>query len=380
LARIPIDEREKSLRQVPPKFVIFSSRSPYCAQRDKRPGKRPNYGHLCPPDLLSYTSRVNHPNQKIVADDQGPIIRNQSSGPRRGVVFLAVAVFLLCLTVGTRSARAAWQEIAQLLSLHGKPEPASANVLSEHEIEQLDRMSPQSQAELLLERSINHYRGANDQIQQRVESWRGKVTMNERLHNLFMTGINSDDLRVRAAAVEVDIAARDLERTAASIDRLEQDARFGEQGARANALWDIGLLGSRGVEPERAAQIVLASIHDSNVNIRYWAVEALSYIATDETIGTLLDVFHDDASAMIRERAACGLAQSGMLSEKQRRTAVPRLLEFAEDSKLDPETRKWVFQALRDITGQSLPHDATAWKNWYNSHPTDWAPVTRDQM
>ena len=65
---------------------------------------------------------------------------------------------------------------------------------------------------------------------------------------------------------------------------------------------------------------------------------------------------------MIRERAACGLAQSGMLSERQRRTAVPRLLDFADDATLDAETRKWVFQALRDITGQTLPHDAAAWR------------------
>src|SRR6266404_3692080 len=178
---------------------------------------------------------------------------------------LALGVFLM----GTGKARAAWEEIAQLLSLQGKPEPASANVLSEHEIEGLDQMAPQSQAELLLERSFNHYRGANDQIAERVESWRGKIKLDDRLNNLFVTGLNSDDLRVRAAAIEVDIAARNLEKSPATVDRLEQDARFGEQGPRANALWDIGLLGSRGIEPERAAQIILASIHDSNINVRY---------------------------------------------------------------------------------------------------------------
>ncbi len=294
-------------------------------------------------------------------------------GRWRVFAFAAAGVLLAMLFVGTRTARAAWQQIAQLLSLQGKPEPASANVLSEHEIEGLDRMAPQSQAELLLERSINHYRGANDQ---------GKIKLDDRLNNLFVTGLNSDDLRVRAAAIEVDIAARNLEKSPATVDRLEQDARFGEQGPRANALWDIGLLGSRGIEPERAAQIILASIHDSNINVRYWAVEGLSYLGTDETISPLLDVFHDDSSPMIRERAACGLAQSGMLSEKQRRTAVPRLLEFAEDPALDPETRKWVYQALRDITGQSLPHDPAAWRNWYNSNTTagSWSPVTRDSM
>ena len=303
-----------------------------------------------------------------------------SAGRWRVFAFAAAGVLLAMIFVGTRTARAAWQEIAQLLSLHGKPEPASANLLSEHEIEILDRMSPQGQAELLLERSINHYRGANDQIEQRVGSWRGKINLDDRLNNLFVTGLNSDDLRVRAAAIEVDIAARNLEKSPATVDRLEQDARFGEQGPRANALWDIGLLGSRGIEPEHAAQIILSSIHDSNVNVRYWAVEALSYLGTDETISPLLDIFHDDSSPMIRERAACGLAQSGMLSERQRRTAVPRLLQFAEDPALDPETRQWVYQALRDITGQSLPHNPSAWTNWYNKNDGNWSPVTRDSM
>ncbi|MGZ5176571.1 MAG: hypothetical protein ACXWIS_20945 [Burkholderiales bacterium] len=97
-------------------------------------------------------------------------------------------------------------------------------------------------------------------------------------------------------------------------------------------------------------------------------------------INPLLDAFHSDPSAMIRERAACGLAQSGMLSEKQRRTAVPRMLDFAEDSSLDDETHNWVFQALRDITGQNLPHDAVAWRNWYNKGDSRWNPVTHDQQ
>jgi hypothetical protein len=79
----------------------------------------------------------------------------------------------------------------------------------------------------------------------------------------------------------------------------------------------------------------------------------------------LLDVFHDDPSPMIRERAACGLAQSGMLSATQRRTAVPRLLDFADDGSLDPQTHSWVFQALRDITGKTLPHDAQAWRRYW---------------
>ena len=298
-------------------------------------------------------------------------------GPWR-LFAVVLTVALVIVLFGTSSAQTAWQEISKIIGLQGKPERVSANVLSEHEIEALDQMTSQSQAELLLERSINHFQGANAEIAKRVGNWRGAIELNERLNNLFMTALNSDDLRVRAAAIEVDIAARNLEKSSATIDRLEPKARSGEQGPRANALWDIGLLGNRGVDPQRAAEILLSSIHDENVNIRYWAVEGLAYLGTDEVINPLLDVFHNDQSPMIRERAACGLAQSGMLSEKQRRTAVPRLLDFAEDNSLDSETHKWVFQALRDITGQSLPHDVSAWRAWYNKGDSRWTPVTHD--
>jgi hypothetical protein len=308
-----------------------------------------------------------------------PIDAKPRFGPWRLMVLILAAAFAFVI-FGTSSAQAAWQEISKFLSLQGKPERVSANVLSEHEIEELDKMSPQAQATLLLERSINHFQGANSQIAERVRGWRGEITLDDRLHNLFMTALNSDDLRVRAAAIEIDIAARDLEKSAATIDQLEPDARAGEQGPRANALWDIGLLGNRGVDPQRAAQILLASVHDENENVRYWAVEGLAYLGTDEVINPLLDAFHSDPSANIRERAACGLAQSGMLSEKQRRTAVPRMLEFAEDTSLDDQTHTWVFQALRDITGQNLPHDAAAWREWYNKGDSRWNPVTHDQQ
>src|SRR6185436_1185337 len=126
----------------------------------------------------------------------------------------------------------------RLVTLQDPPKPASANVLSEHETEGLSGMAPQSQAVLLLERSLNHYAGANEQIAARVDGWRGRITMDGRLHQLFITAINSDDLTVRVAGIEVDIAARNLTKDSATVDRLEPIARRGEQGPRANALWD----------------------------------------------------------------------------------------------------------------------------------------------
>jgi hypothetical protein len=205
-------------------------------------------------------------------------------------------------------------------------------------------MPPQAAAELLLERSVNHYAGANQQIAQRVNSWRGRIELNDRLNGLFVTAINSNDLTVRVAGIEIDIAARNLTKASATVDALEPTARSADQGPRVNAMWDLALIGNRGIEQARIREILLAGIHDDNENIRYWAVEGLAYLATDDTIRPLLDVFHDDPSAAIRERAACGLAQSGMFSAEQRRTAVPTLLEFAQDGALDDQTREWYFR------------------------------------
>jgi HEAT repeat protein len=242
---------------------------------------------------------------------------------------------------------------------------ASASVLSEHHLEALKSMAPQQQAELLLERAINRYRGATDEIIARAPGWLGRITSTPRLESLFRMAINSDDMRVRVAAIELNVSARGLARGSETMDRLEADARGGAQGPRANALWDIALLGNRGVLPERALEIIRSGVHDENVNIRYWAVESLAFLGTDAVIEPLLQIFHDDPSPMIRERAACGLAQSGMLNEEQRWRAVPRLLDYTADYSLDAATRSWVFQALRDITGQSLPPDPSAWRNWY---------------
>jgi HEAT repeat protein len=267
---------------------------------------------------------------------------------------LVVAAAVLCSAV-----------IQPLAAAGQRPPRASASVLSEHHLEALESMTPQQQAELLLERAINRYRGACEEIMARAAGWAGQIKSTPRFESLFRMAINADDMRVRTAAIELNVLARGLSKAPAAIDRLEPDARSGAQGPRANALWDIGLLGNRGVQPARAFEIIRSSVHDQNENVRYWAVEALAFLGTDEVIEPLLDIFHDDPSAMIRERAACSLAQSGMLNEQQRWRAVPRLLDYAGESSLDGQTRSWVFQALRDITGQTLPPDAAAWRAWY---------------
>ena len=68
-------------------------------------------------------------------------------------------------------------------------------------------MPPQAQAEFLMERAINRHQGSTDQIAARASRWRGRIALNERLNSLFMIALNSDDLAVRAAAIEIDLAA-----------------------------------------------------------------------------------------------------------------------------------------------------------------------------
>jgi hypothetical protein len=289
------------------------------------------------------------------------------AGGWRAVGAIVVGVLLALPFVASSTARAAWTEISQLLTLHGKPEPASPAIMSEHELERLDHQGAQSQAQLLLERAVNHYDGANDQIAARVDGWRGHLKLDSPLNSLMTTAFNSNDLRVRAAAIEVDLAAMNVPKTPDSVDRFAHEAEAGTREQRIWALWMLGLLGNRGVEPERASQVLVSQLHDSDQEIRHWAVEGLAYLGTNDTIAPLLQVFHDDPSPMVRERAACGLAQSGMLSQEQRRSIVPQLLNYADDASLDAQTHTWVYQALRDITGQSLPNDPGAWRNWHSN-------------
>src|SRR5437667_151914 len=201
----------------------------------------------------------------------------------------------------------------------------------------------------------------------RAERWRGRVRLSPSLNSPITTALNSNDLRVRGAGIEVELAAMNMAKTSESAERLLAQAEGSELSQRIWALWGLGLLGNRGVEPERLTQVLVAQLQDSDPEVRHWAVEGLAYLGSDDTIAPLLQTLHDDASPVVRERAACSLAQSGMLTQEQRHSAIPALLGFADDSSLDAQTHTWIYQALRDITGQSLPNDIATWRSWYSS-------------
>lgn len=227
-------------------------------------------------------------------------------------------------------------------------------------------MTPQQQAERLLERATNHYEGAAEWIEKKADSWRGSLELAGSLNTLITSALNSNDLRVRAAAIEVDLAAYNVEKTSESVQRQIQLLES-EEGDRVSPLWLLGLLGNRGVEPQRVFETLLKYTRDPQQNVRHWAVEGLGYLGTDATIEPLLEVFRTDPSADVRERAACSLAQSGMLQQSQRMKAAPAFLNYLEDASLDPTTHQWVLQALQDISGLRLGDDPGAWRRWYAS-------------
>jgi hypothetical protein len=263
---------------------------------------------------------------------------------------------------------AAWQQLASFVAVKGEPIAASPAILSEHELDELLSLDPQGQAERLMERAINHYAGATDVIEGRVEGWVGKIALKGPLEGLYTTALNANDLRVRAAALEVYLAANSITKSEASLDATIARSDEGADG-RAYFLWIVGVLGNRGVDPQRALGHLLRYLNDPDLQTRQWAVEGIAVLGTDDAIAPLLRVFHDDPSPFIRERAACGLAQSGMLTARQRWTAVPELIRFADDPGLDGQTRSWVFQALSDISGVRLGKDAALWREWWANGP-----------
>jgi hypothetical protein len=261
-----------------------------------------------------------------------------------------------------------------------KNSPASSAKFSDRE---LDIQRPQKQAEILLMRAVSRSQTPSQsgdpteaqiegQIQARADGWRGKIQWDSQLSQLTTAALNSSDQSVQASAIEVQLAAYGLSKSEASVDRLVRQADSSDHAQKIWALWALGLLGNRGVETDRVVQVLTAHLKalratGDDEETRRWAVEGLALVGTTPTIVPLLEAMHDDPSPMVRERAACSLAESGTLSHEQRLAAVPQLIHYSDDPALDQQTRGWAFQALGDITRQRLPNDSAAWRAWYQN-------------
>ncbi len=296
-------------------------------------------------------------------------IPTDASGAAKRLMFVlsVAAVMVLFAAAIPAPIRAAWDEFALRIQLKSEPQSASPAKLSDHEMEEIAALPAQQQAERLLERAINHYDGALELIGKSVDNWYGHLELQGQLTSLITTALNSNDLQVRGASLEIELAAYNLPKRSESAENLIERIRT-EPSTRPWALWMLGVLGNRGVETRKAFVTLMDHRHDPDEQTRYWVVEGLSMLGTNETLAPLLEAFRRDPSPLVRERGGCSLAQSGMLTREQRLHAVPDLLKMTDDMTLDAATRGWVFQALKDITGASVAADPSAWRTWWSQH------------
>ena len=169
--------------------------------------------------------------------------------------------------------------------------------------------------------------------------------------------------------MEIDLAACHLVKAHESVTKLLRQIQ-GNTDGRFLALWRLGAIGNRGVEPATALATLRRYSRDHNQQARFWAVEGLAMLGTREAIDTLLDILAHDAAPQIRERAATSLAKSGLLTGEQRLTAVPPLLHWLDDDSHDEPTKNLVASTLEAITGASFGKNAGAWREWWKHHDT----------
>jgi hypothetical protein len=310
--------------------------------------------------------------QILSASRAAPEVKKGRTGRAIRWAGLLVAIGGISLVAGFETARTTLPTpIGDGDRASQQPSPAASPVRmpardNEGDVE-LKQLGPQQQAERLLVRAMHGDESSLNLLRESVDGWRGHIKNTDRLFDLVLAALNSRDLRVRTAAVDVDLAANNLRKSPESVAQLIRQLK-GESEGRGLALWRLGSLGNRGVEPDRVLHSLLNYAHDPSEHTRYWAVEGLSMLGNDATIGPLLELLTHDPSPRVRERAASSLGQSGLLTREERLAAVPHLLNFADDDSLNSTTRELVYGTLRVITGAPLGNDANAWRAWWAHH------------
>ena len=222
----------------------------------------------------------------------------------------------------------------------------------------------QNEAEQLMSRAAAGDTGAADQVLLQSPNWTGKTHRTPKSEQSIEIALNLPDLHARQAALQAELALDGVTVDDAGLKFVEQ--AVGNPSQRVWALWMLGALGNRGVDPLHTAKIIGTYLTDTQVEVRAAAVNGLSLVGTDETIPLMLDRFRNDPSPVVQERAACSLAESGMYTHEQRMAAAGSLVAWLDDSLLSAPQHEWTLHALRDISGQNLGADSNAWREWYS--------------
>jgi hypothetical protein len=223
----------------------------------------------------------------------------------------------------------------------------------------------QAEAEQSLAQLVAGNPGVADRLMAESGNWTGKTKRTPKTDQLITVGITLKDMRAREAALQAQLALDGIPLDQSGFDMLERSS--GNPQQRTWALWMMGALGNRGVDPVHAAKVIDSYLANPDASVRASAVEGLALIGTDETIPMLLDRFRNDPSLPVQEQAICGLADAGMYTHAQRMVVAASLVGWLDDSTLSQQQRAWDVQALGDISGRNLGADAKAWRQWYDA-------------
>ncbi|MGC2196597.1 MAG: HEAT repeat domain-containing protein [Terriglobales bacterium] len=278
-----------------------------------------------------------------------PFLRTAPPG-----VFVAAVISVAMAVMGLNFA-------GKHLTFSGRSNQGSRGIVARSKI------SPtlQTEAEQLLQQLASGDSNAADRILRESANWTGKTQRTSNATQWITMALNLPDLHAREAALQAELALDGVAQDESGLRAMEQ--AVGSPSQRAWALWMLGALGNRGVDPVHAAKVIGAYLSDPAVDARAAAVNGLALVGTDETIPMMLDRFRNDPSPVVQERAACALAESGMYTHEQRMTAAASLVAWLDDSLITAQQRTWTLQALHDISGQNLGLDSAAWRDWYAS-------------
>jgi HEAT repeat protein len=247
------------------------------------------------------------------------------------------------------------------------PRRVFSGPMTDSDAERLRSLPPQAQAEELLARALAHDERAREIFDDNIREWTGHLRMTPLMRQLETRARFSSDLRVRYADADLNLALEGWARNESSAGTLLSRAQA-EPKFRSYAVYYLGMLAGRGVDYDRIhAALLDYAQHDPDPIVRQWAVEGMRYLGKEEVLDDLFQSFTHDPSFSVRDRAGCNVSDCGNFTRAQRMRMVPQLIEVLGDTAAVPQMRNWSFLALQEITGESLPVDASVWANWYRA-------------
>lgn len=303
-------------------------------------------------------------------------------------VFCGMVAFGFFMRASVRNNSAIPHPMRRQTTRRSPVQPANYSPLTDTDVQRLQGMTEQAQAEELMERAIRHDMRALDLFEQNIGIWLGDIKLTERMKQLEWRSRFSTDLRVRYANADLNLAmdgwSKSDDSAALLIAKAESDANY-----RQAAVYFMGMMAGRGAGYDRIYPILVEYARNNpEASVRQWAIEGMRYLGTDEALDVLFDSFTHDPSDAVRDRAGCNISDCGNFIRKQRMRLVPKFIELVEDPQTTPQMRNWSFMALREITDESLPANPSAWRDWFTQHGSekmaafeqmDWWKVRGDE-